>query len=86
MSVAQAFETTATVNAPQTLHLDEPLPPGAQRVRVIVLLNGEEYDDSEISEEEWLKASSRLQALDFLNGEGEDIYTWEDGKPFNAAD
>jgi hypothetical protein len=76
----RAFETTGRIDSNHELHLDRPLPveiPG--RVRIIVLLP----DQSEPGETEWLKAASSNPAFDFLNSPQEDIYTTEDGKPFN---
>ena len=74
-----AIETTGTINTNHQIVLDEQLPINAPtRVRVIVLFD-ENTDD--FAEKEWLKAASENGAFDFLNDEGEDIYTLEDGKP-----
>jgi hypothetical protein len=74
-----AIETTGTINANRQLVLDEELPISKKsRVRVIVLFD-ENADD--FSEGEWQKAAAGNEAFDFLNDEGEDIYTLEDGKP-----
>lgn len=78
MSVTQAFETTATVDTPRSLQLDEPLPAGVQRVRVIVL---QDESGAEIGETEWLHAASSNASFDFLRDPAEDIYSWEDGAP-----
>lgn len=73
-----AIETTGTINANHELVLDENLPDNApSRVRVIVLFN----EETDISENEWLKAASGNEIFDFLNDEDEDIYSLEDGKP-----
>jgi hypothetical protein len=71
-----AIETTGTNNAGQQLLLDEELPSNApKRVRVIVL-----YDEnSDIAEDDWLKAASKNAVFDLLNDESEDLYTAEDG-------
>ncbi|MEM1326273.1 MAG: hypothetical protein AAGI23_09985 [Bacteroidota bacterium] len=45
-----------------------------------------EYDDSEITDEEWLAALMTNSAFDFLHDEEEDIYTLEDGKPLSDTD
>jgi len=48
-------------------------------VRVIIL-----YPETEdIDETEWLYAASKNPAFDFLREPGEDIYTANDGKPFD---
>ncbi len=75
----KAIEVTGIVDEEHRLHLDEPLSlVGPGRVRVIILV-----EDTEISEEEWLHAVSKNPAFDFLKDPREDIYTIEDGQPFN---
>ena len=75
-----AIETTGTINANHQIVLDEDLPSNAlSRVRVIVLFD----EDADISEKEWMKAASGNEVFNFLNGEDEDIYTLEDGKPIH---
>lgn len=74
------IETTGTINANHHIELDEKLPNNTpRRVRVIVLFN----EDTDIDEKEWLKAASGNEVFDFLNDEGEDIYSLEDGKPLD---
>ncbi len=76
--IDKAIETTATINAEHQLVLDEPLPlAGPARVRVIVLL-----PESDIEEEEWLRAASANESFDFLRSPQEDIYSPADGRPF----
>ncbi len=76
----KAIETTGTVDEQHQLVLDEPLPiAGPSRVRVIILLDGE----SDMEENEWLRAAVSNPAFDFLKDPGEDIYTLADGKPFD---
>jgi hypothetical protein len=48
-------------------------------VRVIVLFP----DDTEIDETEWLYAAATNPAFDFLKDSAEDIYTIQDGEPFD---
>ena len=76
-----AIETTATVDENRQIHLDAPLPiVGPLRVKVIVL-----YPIAEdIDEAAWLYAASRNPAFAALHDVGEDIYTLQDGKPFDA--
>ena len=71
-----AIETTGTNKANNQIVLDEGLPADApSRVRVIVL-----YEENvDINETEWLASAETNGALDFLNDESENIYTWEDG-------
>ena len=76
----KAIEITGTVDENNRLRLDHDLPiSGPKRVRVIVL-----YPiDEEISEAEWLYTAARNPAFKFLKDAEEDIYTLEDGIPFN---
>lgn len=41
------------------------------------------YDDSDISDEQWMEAVTHNQAYDFLKDPNEDIYTLEDGEAFH---
>ncbi len=43
-----------------------------------------DYDDSEITDEEWLSMMANSPALDFLKDE-RDIYTMNDGKPYKPG-
>ncbi len=75
-----AIETTGTIDDQHQLILDEPLPvTGPTKVRVIILLP----DEGDIDEAEWLRAAAGNRAFEFLKKPEEDIYTLEDGKPFN---
>lgn len=74
------IETTGTINANHQIELDEKLPDNMpSRVRVLVLFD----ENADIGENEWKKAASSNDVFDFLNDEGEDIYTLEDGKPLD---
>ena len=76
-----AIETTATVDENHQIHLDSPLPiTGPLRVKVIVLYPLAE----DIDEATWLYAASRNPAFASLHDASEDIYTIQDGKPFDA--
>ena len=75
-----AIELTGIVDKNQNLHLDNSLPfVGPKRVRVILLYT----DDAEPTQNEWLRAAACNPAFDFLNDPEEDIYSLEDGKPFD---
>lgn len=78
-SMLTAVELTGHVDEQNRLHLDEPLPiMGARPVKVILLFSaGDEFDEAE-----WLSATARNPAFDFLNDPAEDIYTLSDGLPF----
>lgn len=77
-SALRAIETTGTVDEQRQLHLDEPLPVDASgKVRVIVLVSEEDAEDSD-----WLRAAAANPAFDFLRDPEEDVYTYDDGRPF----
>ncbi|MGD2089541.1 MAG: hypothetical protein PVH61_25425 [Candidatus Aminicenantes bacterium] len=77
---SRAIETTGTVDAHHHLLLDEALPiSGPKKVRVIILFLEEDH----IDESEWLQAASVNPSFDFLKNPEEDIYSMNDGKPFN---
>lgn len=85
----RAIETTGAVDEEGRLHLDESLAPAARRsVRVILLFEeGSEQPAPASSEADgdewaWLRAASRNPAFDFLRDPDEDIYSAEDGAPF----
>lgn len=79
-STSRAVEMTGMVDEQGQLHLDGHLPfISPQRVRVILLFPAE----TDIDEEEWLRAAAHNPAFDFLNDSAEDIYTLADGKPFH---
>ena len=76
-----AIETTGIIDADRQLRLDEPLSiVGPSRVRVIILVP----EAGEISESDWAKAAARSPSFEFLDDPKEDVYTLNDGKPFNA--
>ena len=75
----QVVELIGTIDEKGQLHLDEPISAvGQGRVRVILL-----PEEAEIGENEWLKAAASNPAFDFLKDPAEDIYTLDDGQPFN---
>ncbi len=75
----QAVELIGTIDEKGQLHLDEPVSAvGQGRVRVILL-----PEEAEIGENEWLKAAAGNPAFNFLKDPAEDIYTLDDGQPFN---
>ena len=77
---SRAIEMTGTVDVHRHLVLDNALPiKGPRKVRVIILVPEEE----DIDESEWLRAASENPAFAFLEDPEEDIYSMNDGKPFN---
>jgi hypothetical protein len=79
-NVMTAIEMTGTVDDRRHIQLDEALPfSGPKKVRLIILYS----TTDEIDEAEWLYAAAHNPAFDYLYDAEEDIYTLEDGKPFN---
>jgi hypothetical protein len=75
-----AIEVEGDIDENGTLRLDEALPvPGPSRARVIVLLP----NAPDVNEREWLHAAATNPDFDFLAEPAEDIYSLEDGKPFD---
>lgn len=75
-----AIELNGIVNEQHQLQVDQLLPiSGPKKVRVIVLY----ASDTEWNEGEWLRAASRDPAFDYLKESTEDIYSVNDGQPFN---
>lgn len=75
-----AIEVNGEIDSDGQLHLDEALPfVGSGRVRVIVLID----TSADLAENEWLRATARSPAFEFLKDPAEDIYAMSDGKPFN---
>ena len=75
-----AIEMTETVDEHHLLRLDDVLPiRGPVRVRVLVLypLSEDWYEN------EWLHAGANSPAFEFLRESGQDIYSLNDGKPFD---
>ena len=73
---------TGTVDEHGQLQLDELLPvAGPKRVRVIVLYSADENGD----EAEWLQAAASNPAFAVLKEAAEDIYSVNDGNPFDST-
>ena len=78
---ATSIEIAGTIDTDHNLILDEPLPiAGPKRVRVLILMNAE----GELGEDEWLKTASKNPAFAFLHDPEEDVYSVNDGRPFDA--
>ena len=77
----KAIEASGTIDQERRVLLDEPLPAGVSgRVRLLILIG-----EDEIHERDWMRAAALGGSFDFLNAPEEDIYTLEDGKPFDDA-
>ncbi|MGH9899610.1 MAG: hypothetical protein ACRD4L_12260 [Pyrinomonadaceae bacterium] len=76
----RAIETTGTIEQSGRIVIDETFSVNAPTsVRDIVLFP----ESEDFSENEWLQAASKNQAVHFLNEPDEDIYTLADGKPLD---
>ncbi|NER81117.1 MAG: hypothetical protein F6K42_16435 [Leptolyngbya sp. SIO1D8] len=77
----QAYELSATLTSNGQLvlpdfHLD-PIFHNSQ-IRVIILVE----ETSDIPDNEWLNSAAHNPAFDFLHNPEENIYSLDDGKPF----
>ena len=78
----RAIEMTGIVDSRGQLLLESRVPiEGSHKVRVLILVD--EVSD-EPDEAGWLKAASQTGSFDFLRGPGEDVYSDQDGVPFDA--
>ena len=78
------IETTGIVNGKDELHLDTRLPFDENSKVKVIIMPYESIDTGEITEEEWLKFASQNPAFTDLANPDEDIYTLNDGEPFNG--
>ena len=77
MKKKKTIETTGIVNNGIIICLDIPLPfSDNSKVKVTVT----DFD----KEEEWLTSATKNPALKDIFSNDEDIYTLEDGRPFNG--
>lgn len=72
----KALESSGCLDDDGHLQLDTPLQISNKRVKVIVLILGEE-----ISDDSWVQALRGNTAFDFLYDLDEDIYSLTDGQP-----
>ncbi len=80
MHTIKTIEVTGTIDNENQITLDEPLPIAeSTHIRMLIFIS----DDSEIDELDWLRSASVNPAFDFLKDPKEDIYTINDGRPFN---
>ena len=84
--------TTAVIDENGVLRGLEPLLNARGETVQIVIIRLEketgpesEYDDSELTPEQWHYGVSRLMAANVEHDSEEDIYSLEDGKPYDAS-
>jgi hypothetical protein len=76
-----AIELSGTVNELHQLQLDGVIPiSGPKKVRIIVLYSS----DDGCEEEDWFQSATHNPAFEYLKDPEEDIYSIEDGKPFDG--
>jgi hypothetical protein len=80
--MVHALEMTAQVDGMGQLIIEKPLLTVLNKQVKIVVLVEEEGD--EFDEATWLQSLSVNPSFDFLKADAEDIYTLEDGQPFDA--
>jgi hypothetical protein len=77
----KAIELKSRTDKEGHLKIDYQLDKSNRKVRVIILFD--EDIDEKNEEELWLKSISQNPAFDFLHDQSEDIYSLNDGVPFN---
>jgi len=82
LSITKAIRTTGRVNKSRGLALAEPLP-WEENTPVELIIISSKPPDEEVSEAEWLRAAARNPAFDFLNDPAEDVYSPDEGVPFD---
>lgn len=76
----RAIEINSKTDKTGHLKIDYKLDKSDTNVRVLILLD----DDTEQEEEKlWLKSISKNPAFSYLNDPAEEVYSLNDGEPFN---
>ena len=77
----KAIEINSKTDNNGHLRIDYKLSRSNSKVRVLILVDDDtnEQDDEKL----WMDSISKNPAFDFLNDPAEDIYTLNDGEPFN---
>ncbi len=77
----RAIEINSKTDKSGHLKIDCKLNKAERNVRVLILLEDDSYEQEE--EKLWMNSISKNPVFDFLNDPAEDIYSPEDGEPFN---
>jgi len=85
MTSFQTFETMGTIDENGVLQVAPFAGVRAGQVRVWVSVAESAAGASELSSAQWHSGLSRLMAPHFQDDPEEDIYTLEDGKPYDAT-
>ncbi len=78
----KAIEINSKTDKFGHLKIDYNLDISEKKVRILILLDEENSENQE--EKLWMRSISKNPAFDFLNDPAEDIYSLNDGEPFNA--
>lgn len=85
----ETMQTTAVFDANGILHATTPLPGrDGEQVQIVVIRLREEptdYDDTNLTPAQWARGLSVLMERYFADDPAEDIYSAEDGQPYNAS-
>ncbi|MDA3812242.1 MAG: hypothetical protein PF518_18135 [Spirochaetaceae bacterium] len=82
-SEIKKIELIGHIDKNHHLIVDQQLPFAPGDVNIIVFPSNEIVEDDDISTMDILRTAQAGGAFDFLNDPEEDIYTLEDGVPFN---
>ena len=77
----RAIEINSVTDKTGHLKIDCKLDKSEKKVRVIILLDDDKSDHKE--EKLWMNSISNNPAFNFLNEPAEDVYSLNDGEPFN---
>ncbi|MFZ7102070.1 MAG: hypothetical protein ACOWWO_05320 [Peptococcaceae bacterium] len=78
----KAIEFKSKTDNKGHLKIDYQLNKSDKKVRVLILLDEEQTESEE--ETLWMNSISSNPAFEFLNDSAEDIYSLNDGEPFNG--
>jgi len=82
LTMSKIFRTTGRINKSKGLILAEPMPL-EEGMSVDVMIIPTAPDDGDISEAEWLSAAARNPVFADWNDPEEDIYSPDEGVPFD---
>ena len=77
----RAIEINSKTDKTGYLKINYKLDKSNSKVRVLILLDDDTYEQDE--EKLWMDSISKNPAFDFLRDTVEDIYSLQDGEPFN---
>jgi len=77
----KAIEIESKTDHKGLLKIDYNLHKSDQKVRVLILVD--DNNDEEEDEKQWMQSVAKNPAFDFLKDSDEDIYSLNDGEPFD---